>query len=185
MKPIARRDIAVLRPAIDSDLPAIDRIAIACWTPIFESFHDLLGDPIYREAYHDDTSWQQTKCRQIRDHFARQPDATWVVERDGEVIAFLTFQIRDRTGVIGNNGVSPDHAGQGWGTFMYRHLLAHFRAAGCTIAQVHTGLDRGHAAARRAYEAVGFDHQKRMVDYYQDLRALNPGSCPSEGEAVE
>ena len=69
-----------------------------------------------------------------------------------------------------------DHAGQGWATFMYRHVLDHFRARGLRFAHVDTGLDDAHIAARRAYEAVGFDRAVPGVDYWQDLAMLNPGS---------
>jgi hypothetical protein len=44
------------------------------------------------------------------------------------------------------------------------------------FAHVDTGLDDAHTAARRAYEAVGFDRTVPGVDYWQDLESLNPGS---------
>ena len=81
-------------------------------------------------------------------------------------------------GAIENNGVHPDHQGQGWGKFLYRHVLQHFREQGLRFAFVDTGLDPAHAATRRAYEAVGFDRQVPAVDYWQDLSRRNPGSEP-------
>ena len=73
----------------------------------------------------------------------------------------------------------PSRAGQGWATFMYRHVLAHFRAQGLRFAHVDTGLDEAHAPARRAYEAVGFDRRVPSVEYWQDLALVNPGSMPA------
>jgi hypothetical protein len=43
---------------------------------------------------------------------------------------------------------------------------------------VDTGLDPPHIPARRAYEAVGFDRQVPVVEYWQDLEQRNPGSVP-------
>lgn len=185
MTVIARRRGAVLRHATAADLPAIDAIAIACWTPIHQGFRELLGEVIYEERARGLPSWQENKCQQLHAHFERAPDQLWVIDRDGEVVAFVTFLLNDqqRIGSIGNNGVRPDAAGQGWGTYMYRHVLDHFRARGMRLATVHTGLDWGHAPARRAYEAVGFAHATPFVDYWMDLEQRHPGSMPEEDES--
>jgi hypothetical protein len=62
---------------------------------------------------------------------------------------------------------------------MYRHVLEHFRSQGLRFACLNTGLDPAHAPARRAYEAVGFDRQVPVVEYWQDLTQRNPGSEPA------
>ncbi|MBI2300067.1 MAG: GNAT family N-acetyltransferase [Armatimonadetes bacterium] len=177
---IATRGGAVLRPAVATDWPRVDAIAIACWEPIFESYREMQGEAIYGAVTDPDGDWRQRKCDQVRGQFARAPATVWVVELAGEVLGFVTFHLdaQRSVGQIGNNGVHPDHAGQGWGTFMYRHVLQHFRARGLRFATVGTGLDRGHAAARRAYEAAGFDRAVPKVDYWQELEQLNPGSVP-------
>jgi GNAT superfamily N-acetyltransferase len=61
-----------------------------------------------------------------------------------------------RVGEIGLNAVHPDHAGQGVGTAMYRHVLARMREGGMAVASVGTGGDPSHAPARRAYAKAGF-----------------------------
>ena len=169
---IQHRGEAVLRTATDADLPALDHIAIACWTPIYASSQELLGDEIYAAAHGGPDDWQANKCGQVRNHFANHPESLWVVaEPAGEPFAFITFRTDGgrSLGVIGNNGVHPERAGQGWGTFMYRAVLAHFKNLGLQAAQVFTGLDDAHAPARRAYEAAGFDHQTRHVHFWLDL----------------
>ncbi|NUQ01845.1 MAG: GNAT family N-acetyltransferase [Armatimonadetes bacterium] len=180
MTVIAERDGAVLRPAAETDLPQVDAIAVACWTPIHASFRQLLGDDVYLARYPTEQTWQESKISQIRSHFAHRPEQCWVVAQGDQVLGFVTFLLdsEQSVGTIGNNGVAPDSAGQGWGTFMYRHVLQHFRAAGLRLATVGTGLDWGHAPARRAYEAVGFGSPVPMVQYWQDLTKLNPGSIP-------
>ena len=181
MEPIARRDDAVLRYCRETDLDAVDAIAIACWTPIFASYEEMFG-PVMYEQFHGRRDWRQQKCAQIRDHFRQVPEQIWVVERGRETIAFVTFIFKSEQSLvqIGNNGVRPDQAGQGWGTFMYRHVLDHCRDRGIRFATVGTGLDVGHAPARRAYEAVGFNHAVPKVDYWMDLSENRPGSTARE-----
>jgi hypothetical protein len=53
-----------------------------------------------------------------------------------------------------------------------------FRELGLRFAHVDTDLDDAHAPARRAYEAVGFDRQVPVVEYWQDLSKRTPGSMP-------
>lgn len=116
----------------------------------------------------------------MRRLYHEHPERLWVLEENGDLIGFATFELRPAAnmGVIANNGVVPEHRGRGLGRPMYRHVLQHFRNQGLRFAFVDTGLDDAHSAARRAYEAVGFDRQVPMVDYWQDLSKDNPGSRP-------
>ncbi len=91
---------------------------------------------------------------------------------------------RVRVAFFDNNGVLPEKRGQGWGTFMYRQGLQHFREQGIRFVFVEADLDEPHIPARRAYEAVGFDSQQRIVIYRQNLDRHNPGS-ELEDVAVE
>lgn len=101
-----------------------------------------------------------------------------MLEIEGEVIGFVTFHLvpEKSLGRFENNGVHPDHAGQGWGTFMYRRVLQHFPQQGLRFAFVDTGLDPAHHPTCRAYEAVGFDRPAPVVEYWRDLTRDNPSS---------
>jgi ribosomal protein S18 acetylase RimI-like enzyme len=72
-------------------------------------------------------------------------------------------------GIIGNNAVDPDCGLKGIGQQMYRFALERFRAEGMAWANVDTGLDEGHAPARRAYERAGFDITISSIHYYRKL----------------
>ena len=176
---IAERNGAVLRHAAAADLPHIAEIAVACWTPINEGNRRMIGEDLDNATAHAG-GWESRKISAIQRHFERNPEGVWTLELNGGVIGFVTFDViaARSIGEIDNNGVTPERAGEGWGTFMYRHVLDHFRSIGLRAATVSTGLDEAHAPARRAYEAVGFDRQVPHVDYWQDLRALNDGSGP-------
>jgi len=169
---VAERDGAVLRYAREDDLPAIDELTAVCYAPIQASFVAMVGDACYETVQRDPgLTWDERKAQQNRRLFAEHPDWLWVLEDEGEVFGFVSFWlIPDRSyGHLDNNGVRPERAGQGWATFMYRHVLDRFRAEGLRFAHVDTGLDDAHIPARRAYEAVGFDRSVPTVDLWRAL----------------
>ena len=176
---IAERASVILRHATDADLPRLNEITIICYAPIAASFVEIVGEDCVRGIYGDPAyDWQARKTKQVRDLYRENPDQVWVLEDVGQVFGFVTFDLVPgrSVGFFDNNGVLPDRRGQGWGTFMYRHVLQHFRERGIRFVFVETDLDEPHLPARRAYEAVGFDSQQRMVIYRQDLDRRNPGS---------
>ena len=176
---IAEREGVLLRHAADVDLPRVDEITIICYAPIVASFVEIVGETFYEGIYGSpEAGWQARKIKQVRDIYQAHPDQVWVLEESGEVFGFVTFEIvpERRLGIFDNNGVLPEKRGQGWGTFMYRHVLRHFRERGIRFALVGTDLDEPHIPARHAYEAVGFDRQQRIVIYRQDLDQRNLGS---------
>ena len=178
---VAERDGTVLRHARLEDLPAVDALTVEGYAPIQESYVAMLGEETYEAVRHrPELTWDERKCAQNRDLFAERPEQVWVLERDGDVFGYVTFWLfpAQSYGHIDNNAVAADAAGQGWATFMYRHVLDHFRRLGLRFAHVDTGLDDAHVPARRAYEAVGFDRQVPLVEYWQDLSKRNPGSTP-------
>jgi GNAT superfamily N-acetyltransferase len=179
--PIAERYGTVLRPALAEDMARIDEITIICYTPIAESYINMLGPECYEVVKPDPhLTWQERKTGQVHRLFEQHPEWLWVLENDGLVFGFVMFYLIPEQGYghIDNNGVHPDYAGQGWGRFMYQHVLDCFRRAGLRYAHVDTGLDPAHIPARRAYESVGFDRQVPTVDYWQDLSQYRPGSRP-------
>ena len=178
---IADRDGALLREARAEDLPAIDALTIEGYAPIQASYVSMLGEETHEAVRHrPELTWEQRKCAQNRDLFDEHPEQVWVLDHEGDVFGYVTFWLfpAQSYGHIDNNAVVPSEAGKGWATFMYRHVLERFRALGLRFAHVDTGLDDAHAPARRAYEAVGFDRQVPVVEYWQDLSRRNEGSSP-------
>ena len=169
---IAERDGVVLREALESDLPAIDRLTAVAYAPIQESFVAMLGEDCYEVVQSDpEVSWEARKAAQNRSLYAEHPDQVWVLDDEDTVFGFVTFWLFPERGYghIDNNGVDPARVGEGWATFMYRAVLTRFRELGLAFAHVDTGLDDAHIPARRAYEAVGFDRQVPTVDLWQRL----------------
>jgi GNAT superfamily N-acetyltransferase len=177
---ISEKNGLVLRYATGDDMSHIDKITITCYTAIHESWIEMQSKAIAEALRTRGESWQERKTKQNHDLFAEHPEWVWVLEKDAEIVGFVTFKIitERRLGIIDNNGILPQYAGKGLGKFMYQHVLDFFRKEGLNVAFVETGLDDPHIPARKAYEAVGFDRSAPVVFYWQDLRKNNPGSQP-------
>ncbi|MBT3288623.1 MAG: GNAT family N-acetyltransferase [Victivallales bacterium] len=158
----------ILRPFETEDTDVVVEIANLAWQGIYASQREILGDELYAILCPEDL---HRKGNEMRGRCMRTPDHIWICGVNGRVAGFIMWSMNEekKIGTLGNNGLHPEFAGRGLGTFMYRGVLAHFRANGMSHAMVHTGLDEGHAPARRAYERVGFDIRQESVNYYMKL----------------
>ena len=125
------------------------------------------------EALHEVLAgnWTERKADQIRRQYSNNPDHLLAIREVEKVVGFVTFAI-DRELSIGtshNNAIDPGSQGKGIAAAMYAHVLDLFRREGLKFARVGTGLDPGHAPARRAYEKAGFNLTQKEVTYYQRL----------------
>ena len=95
----------------------------------------------------------------------------YVALLDGKVVGYISYHIHEetKTGEIVGNAVSAEARGMGIGPKMYQFVLDKMREEGMIFARVHTGLDDGHAPARRAYEKAGFEKNLPSVDYFMKL----------------
>jgi ribosomal protein S18 acetylase RimI-like enzyme len=145
-----------IRACRPDDLPVLQRVRRAAFAPVFRSFAGILGPRIGAVALATEDAHQAG----LLDRLCAPGSGHEVVvaERDGRVVGFAAFSMdaARRVGEIGLNAVHPDHAGQGVGTAMYRHVLARMREGGMAVASVGTGGDPSHAPARRAYAKAGF-----------------------------
>ena len=159
-----------VREARATDMDRAGQIARQAWVPLHDSFRRMMGVDLHSTVCAD---WEAGKEAQVRRHWETYPEWFRVVEEvaTGEVVGFITFRIdRERSlGTIGNNAVAPEAQGRGIGPMMYAATLDVFRGAGLRFASVGTGLDDGHAPARRAYEKAGFDIAVPKVTYYQRI----------------
>ena len=159
-----------IRKARRGDIGRISDIAKHAWQRIHDSTTEIMGKEMHGVLC---ANWEERKAQAVRGHWERNPECVRVVVEatDGAVVAFLTFRLDPSRslGTIGNNAVSPDCQGKGIGTAMYQYVLDLFREEGMAYASVGTGLDEGHAMARRAYEKAGFNIEQPHVTYYKEL----------------
>ncbi len=160
-----------IRHARAADMARVGQIAREAWVRIHEHAIKNLGEELHEVLSPD---WARRKESAVCGHWEQHPEWFHVVEsvESREVVAFVTFSIDEALsmGRITNNGVAPEAQGSGIGSAMYAFVLDRFREAGLKYAMVGTGLDEGHAPARRAYEKAGFNIAREKVDYYMYLQ---------------
>jgi ribosomal protein S18 acetylase RimI-like enzyme len=155
-------------PVKPYEMDTVCGIAKVAWEPIHDHMVRSLGGDLHEVL---SPSWKDAKAGQIRKQFEDRPEWVLVVRDEADVVAFVTFAIdvEKSVGTIRNNAVGTDYQGRGIGTAMYQHVLGLFREACLKYASVTTGLDPGHAPARKAYEKAGFNLRREDVTYYQKL----------------
>jgi GNAT superfamily N-acetyltransferase len=151
-----------------TDVERIAQIAVRAWGPIYASYRQRLGDEIFAALH---TGWEARKAESVRNAARTRPGSVYVTDVGGKVIGFTTFHLDEATkvGAITDNAVDPDCQSQGVGTFQHQKVLDLMRQRGMKFAKVGTGLDDGHAAARRSYEKAGFDRRLEHVTYFMAL----------------
>ena len=157
-----------IRPYRPEDLETIVDIADRAWRPINRAYQEAYGDDLYAILFpNPDTRVGENVKRGIEAH----PGRTIVCEEDDRIIGFCNYWIDDekKIGTIGYNAREPECKIKGIGRRMYAWVLEEFRRLGMRYAKVMTGLDDGHAPARRAYERAGFNISHGTVDYYMKL----------------
>ena len=143
-------------------------IARKAWKKIFEGFRQQLGDELYTILYGNRL---QDKRHQLTEFTAKFPRQCYVCERNGKIVGFVTFGLNreTKTGILTNNAADPDSGEKGVGQEMYAAVFERMRQEGMIAVTVSTGLDEGHAPARRAYERAGFEKHLDSVTYCKML----------------
>lgn len=153
-------------PACEEHIEAACDIAIKAWTPIRAVFRRDLGDELYESQF---TGWQAAKRAGIAKGL--RSGRGYVALADDKVVGFVSYSVNEttKTGEIGGNAVDPECRGMGIGPKMYDFVLSKMKEEGMEYASVVTGLDDGHAPARRAYEKAGFQKNLPSVKYFKKL----------------
>ena len=155
-----------IRPATEADAEAVVAIAVAEWEAIYQGYRTQLGDEIFYRFFPDHKAQKEANIR------ANLASGTmYVTEIEGKVGGFIhyVYDPKSRTGTISNNAVSGEFRGRGIGPQQYEFVFGLLREQGAVGVRVTTGLDEGHAPARRAYEKAGFKAHTESITYYKDL----------------
>ena len=145
------------REATTVDLTALDTIRLAAFSPVFQSFRDILGDKIYSVAQaHEDAA----QFELLRSMLSKGSEWTvYAAESSSEIIGFVSVRLDNdhSIGEIGLNAVSPECANRGVGTRMYKFAIKKMTDAGMKVATVAAGADSSHRPALAAYRKAGFN----------------------------
>ena len=136
---------------------AVLDLTIAAWTPVFAKTRHEVPAFVYDAFYPE--GWQ---ARQIQDVGALLDEGAvtvmLLVEGD-TLLGFVGYQIHpeDMMGSVHIVAVTPHRQGEGLGQQLMTHAEEAIKAAGMAMAMVETVGDSGHAPARAAYEARGYE----------------------------
>jgi GNAT superfamily N-acetyltransferase len=150
------------RLATEADLEKIVEIAIAAYSAIYDSIHDQLGDELFDLCIGD-----PKQARREQAIYNISTNTCYVSEIDGEIVGFIHFMYDEarKLGMLSNNAVNPAYRGRGIGGKQYEFVFDLLRKMGAVAVSVTTGLDEGHAPARRAYEKAGFEKNTKSITY--------------------
>ena len=162
----------IIRHAKPDDAKAIGDLAVRQWTHIYNSYRNCLGDELFAIVYGDADACL-AKSRLNWEAKASDTEYCFVAEIDGKIAGFASYRTVDapggKLGIVGYNAVDGEFRGRGIAGKLYAHIFRGMIDSGCKVARVHTGLDDGHAPARRAYEKAGFGPNLPDIEYYQML----------------
>jgi len=155
-----------VRPFVASNVTEIVELSLLAWEPVFESFEKVLGPSVFSILYPD---WRKTQAEGV-EGACRATDKyhTLVAQVDGRVVGFLSYELKGETGEVVLLAVHPEYQRRGIATQLNQAALDAMKAAGVKMAVAETGGEEGHAAARRAYEKVGYTGLP-LVRYFKDL----------------
>ena len=145
---------------------AVVQLSLLAWEPVFTAWQEILGPTLYPIAIYAD--WRKSQSARVEERCSDKNLATWVAEVSGAVAGFVAYGVSGERGAIQMIAVHPDYQRQGIGTELTTFALEKMKKAGAKLAEVGTGGDDGHAAARKTYEKAGFTALP-LVTYYKEL----------------
>lgn len=158
-----------IRPFATSDVDAVVELALLAWQPNFESFADILGTQIFDHLYQP--TWRDSQAANVtRVCLDADIDAFVALANNEDMAGYvaIAYDTATLTGVVEQIAVHPNHQRHGYARALMEFAKQRFRSRGLTFANVGTGGDPGHAAARGLYEAIGFTGVP-LMNYYMPL----------------
>jgi ribosomal protein S18 acetylase RimI-like enzyme len=118
---------------------------------------------------------ERGKREQVSNFIRSTPGDAVVAEIDGRIVGFGTVYLSRQAagatvGELGNNAVDAAFAGRGIGSLLAEASIAKLVARGAVVLKVFTGMDDGHAPARRLYEKLNFTRSLPRIEYYMLAR---------------
>lgn len=144
----------MIRPYRSNDRNAVVEFAVRAWAPVFASIQQALDPDFYDLSYPG--GWETNQRAAVA--ASLESEHAWVWDEQGTAVGFVTVKLDEesRLGEIYMVAVDPDHQQKGIAKALTDFAVEQMREAGMTMAMVETGLDEGHAPARRTYEKAGF-----------------------------
>ena len=157
-----------IRPFSPEYTQSVIDLTIAAWTPVFEKTQ---GDAprFVLDAFYPDR-WQVRQTSEVSGFLETEPENIWLAMERDHVVGFIGLRLHpeDQMGEIYIIAVLPDHQQRGVATNLMLFAENRIRASGMKMMMVETVGDSGHAPARHAYEAFGFERWP-VARYFKKL----------------
>jgi len=159
---------SLIRVGASAEIDIACEIALLAWESIYQYRQQQMSDILFDHLF---GNWRENKVLEIRGLCEKHPDQFIVIENGRSIQGFATFLVdpEKSLGIIGNNAVHPDAQGKGFGKLLHQAMLDEFRHRGLKYAQVLTGLDPAHDAARGSYIKAGFALSYSYGIYHREL----------------
>lgn len=144
-------------------------LALRAWEPVFPQMKKAVPGFVYDAFYPD--GWQARQLSDLGQILDDEPETVDVALVNGVMAGWVCTRIHpeDSMGEVYVIAVAPDFQRQGIGRALMEHSQNRAMDAGMTMMMVETGDDPGHAPARAAYEADGYQRWP-VARYFKDLR---------------
>jgi ribosomal protein S18 acetylase RimI-like enzyme len=165
-----------VRPLEEGDIGPVVDFSVRAWKPVFESMCLVMGSEIFKRVYPD---WAVGQAQAVESVCRAEGNRVWVAAEDGRPVGFVAVALHDqdgpKSGEIEMVAVDPECQGRGVGLTLISLAVEEISKLGIPLAEIWTGGDPGHAAARRLYEKAGFTALP-LVRYYKALPGPGPAA---------
>jgi ribosomal protein S18 acetylase RimI-like enzyme len=150
-----------IRACRPEDVETVVDITLRAFVPVsVDAMIEQVAGPL------QGTTWQDRKGADVRGEIERNPEGCFVAEADGQVVGFITTQVRPEWGLgrIPNLGVDPRYHGRGTGKALLRHAFTYFNSLGLTAFRIET--TENNAVGQALYPRFGFVEMTRQIQYF-------------------
>jgi ribosomal protein S18 acetylase RimI-like enzyme len=159
-----------VRALEESDVGPVVEFSVRAWKPVFESMCRVMGSEIFGRVYPD---WSAGQAQAVESVCRAEGNRVWVAVEDGRLVGFVAVVLHGEggrgSGEIEMVAVDPECQSRGIGLKLVSLAVEEIGWLGFPLAEIGTGGDPGHAAARRVYEKAGFTALP-LVRYYKALQ---------------
>ena len=159
-----------VRALEESDIGPVVELSVRAWKPVFESMCRVMDSEIFGRVYPD---WSAGQAQAVESVCRAEGNRVWVAVEDGRPVGFVAVVLHGEggreSGEIETVAVDPECQSRGIGLKLVSLAVEEIGWLGFPLAEIGTGGDPGHAAARRVYEKAGFTALP-LVRYYKALQ---------------
>ena len=160
--------MVAIRPFVTADREAVLDLSLRCWGPVFGLLEPAVPAFVYEAFY--PRGWEARQLTDLAAVLDNEPQNVDLAVDAGGVAGWVCTRLHpeDRMGEVYVLAVDPQRQRQGVGTALMDYAFHRARQAGMSMMMVETGDDPGHAPARAAYVAAGFERWP-VARYFRPL----------------